>query len=625
MKRASYYSLTAQKRGRIRWVLSGMVILFFIHALSFAETTLFSNGNVETEPPDPFEIRLFPPDGKAIPGHEVTARMVITIPSGYKLFADKVALSFSGNPELQLGKLRLPPSRQIDDPYIGKIEIFEGVVEIPVPMTVGPRLAPGAYFLELIVSYQGCSQTKCFMPKTRSLSLPLTIVSGPLPSPSEESSPVQVAPSSTGTIKPGAMGKGKNPFQNMADRFGIGGVILFAFIWGFMASLTPCVYPMIPVTISVIGAGGAGNVSRSFLLSSVYVLGLSLTYAVMGAVAAFTGGLFGEYAGSPALRVIIAVLFSLMALGMFDLFFIQMPSRLSSKLQAVSGKGVIGIFLVGAAAGLVVGPCVGPMLVSLLMYVATLGNLFLGFLMMWSFALGLGVLLLVIGTFSGLLTALPKAGMWMEKVKHLFGMIMFAMALYFIRPLIPETLYLSLAGLILLGTGVFIGGVNTIQGDATVTDKFLKTIGLFFLIWGALTIYQGTLPRDQVPRNLSASHSEGPLLWQQDEPAAIAAAKESKRPLVIDFYAEWCASCKKLEKTTFSDPLVIGELQRFDLLKIDATESDSPRVKTLLKKYGVIGLPTILFINAHGEREPDHTITDYATPRALMETLRKIR
>ncbi|MBU0994655.1 MAG: protein-disulfide reductase DsbD [Proteobacteria bacterium] len=607
------------KRRLVYHLLLSVVIACIGYSASFAETNFFSHIAEEPQIQDPFEIRMISPFGRAAAGGEIVLEVVFSMPPGYKLFSDQIKVELADNRAALLGQVVFPPFILMDDPYIGKIKVFKGEVVIRIPLNVKSSAAPSDYPLELNISYQGCSETKCFMPKTKGMSFSLTVISGP-PSVDLSDQPSPVSSPDKDSLNHEE--KEKNPFQKAADRFGLIGVVLAAFIWGFLASLTPCVYPMIPVTMSVIGAGSAGSAMRGFLLSSVYVLGLSLTYAIMGTIAALTGGLFGELTGSPVLRVFVSALFVLMALSMFDIFFVQMPSSISSKLQKISGKGFAGVFLVGAVAGLVVGPCVGPMLVSLLVYVATLGNIFQGFFMMWSFALGLGLLFLVIGTFSGILASLPKAGAWMEKVKYLFGMMMFGVALYFVKPLISENIYMLSVGMIFLGTGVFSGGFDKMEAASPVTGKLWKTIGVFFLLWGASIIYQVVDIMNHGPQEIE---HHNPLIWQEDEASALSFAKEQNRPLLIDFYAEWCASCKKLEQVTFSDEDVRSELGRFDLLRVDATDSNATRVKHLLRKYNVIGLPTIIFVNASGDLQKDKTITDYVSPKTFLETIRQVQ
>ncbi|MCP4623869.1 MAG: hypothetical protein GY850_10100, partial [bacterium] len=235
---------------------------------------------------------------------------------------------------------------------------------------------------------------------------------------------------------------------------------------------------MIPVTVSVIGASGSKSISRSFFLSAVYVLGMSLVYAGFGVAAAWSGSLFGAYSDHMAVRIVVAAVFILMGLSMFDLFYIQMPSTISSRLGGKTGAGTLGVFLAGGAAGAAVGPCVGPMLVGLLIYIAALGNKVYGFLIMWSFSLGMGILFMLIGTFSGAAAALPKSGIWMERLKYTFGILMFAIALFYIKPVLPLRIFLLLLDAFLVGIGIFIGAVWIAKTKQTGKGKLATAMAI---------------------------------------------------------------------------------------------------------------------------------------------------
>ena len=601
-------------------------VLIFCVAMSMGgalaadgDMNLFSSvGRVQQEE-DPFGVSIEPESVSVSGGQEITADIVFSVPHGYKLFSEKIDVALADPSMGAMGAIVRPPAVEMDDPYIGKVKVYKEDVRVQAMMTPAPGLAHGEHLVQVRVTYQGCSETKCFMPQTRKVSM--VWVASPATTAAASKSVIQKTGGDPVLTAGQSRGDGDNPFQKAAARFGMIGVLLAAFAWGFLASLTPCVYPMIPVTMSVIGAGSSGSVARGFVLSLIYVLGLSFTYAVMGTIAAFTGGLFGAFTGSPLIRIGVAAVFVIMALSMFDVFFVQTPSSLTTKLQKVSGKGGIGVLLVGMVAGLVVGPCVGPMLVGLLIYVATLGNPFQGFIIMWSFALGMGLLFLAIGTFSGMLTALPRAGAWMEKIKHLFGIMMLGVALYFLNPLMAESIYRLLAGLVFVGAGVFSGGADRLSWDSPTGHRVWKTIGLFFIVWGGALIFQGVLPHQF---NTSPAPVHEMLDWYDDEGDALITAKRLNKPLLIDFYADWCASCKKLEEKTFGNGDVRAELKRFVLLKIDATHSDAPEVKPMLDKYGVVGLPTIIFKNSSGEIVHDKTITDYVPPHVFLEKVRRI-
>lgn len=415
-----------------------------------------------------------------------------------------------------------------------------------------------------------------------------------------------------------------NPYQRAAARFGIAGVMAAAFLWGFLASLTPCVYPMIPVTVSIIGASNSGSVFQGFILSLFYVLGMSLTYAVFGVAAAWTGSLFGAYTDHPAIRIIVAGIFLILAIGMFDIFHIQMPSKLASALGRYTGTGRAGVFLTGAAAGAVAGPCVGPMLVGLLVYIAAIGSKLQGFFIMWSFALGMGLLFLVIGTFSGAASSLPRSGMWMVRLKNFFGLLMLAMSLWYVQPLMPEHIFFLILGGFLIGISVFSGGLEQLTPESGRYERLIKTIAIICLTLGIVYSARFVLGDLVISSQTNVFSEKTGIIWHTDEAAGIELAKSENMPVMIDFSADWCAACKKLDRETFIHPEVVKGAKEFVCIKIDSTDADKPAIKGLHKKYNVIGLPTIIFLNSSGKILPEFTITEFINPADFIQKMRQV-
>jgi thiol:disulfide interchange protein DsbD len=559
---------------------------------------------------NPFKLSARAVPDRAAPGQNLTLEVRFDIAPGHQIYADKTAITPPKVPGLRFGAVKsLTPSFEKTDPYQGTIRIYEEKAVFELPVSVEQGAEAGSKIILLKVGYLGCTETVCFLPQEKHLDIPITVLAA------SESLPDATPPQAVQDYgKPE-----ENPFQKAADRFGAMGVLIAAFIWGFLASLTPCVYPMIPVTVSVIGAGSAGSTSRGLLLSVFYVLGLSLTYAVFGVIAAWSGSLFGEYASHPAVRIIVAGLFVLLALSMFDLLFIQTPSAISSKIGGTKRAGIIGVFLTGAVAGAVVGPCVGPMLVALLVYIAGIGNKLYGFMIMWNFALGMGMLFLVIGTFSGAAASLPKAGAWMEKLKRFFGVLMLAAALYYVEPLLPENIFMLSLGTLLIGIGIFLGAMDPLKAESADRDRFWKAVGIVFLVIGIVYTAKFALNDEEIATQTSSP--EPGISWLTDEAVALAQARTQNKPVMMDFSADWCTACKKLERETFSHPSVIKASEQFICVKIDCTDTADPRIKELQNKYSVKGLPTILFINADGQNLPDKTITEFVKPEFLLKRM----
>lgn len=331
--------------------------------------------------------------------------------------------------------------------------------------------------------------------------------------------------------------------------------LLLCFGSGILTSLTPCVYPIIPITINIFGRVSQkhyketvrGFNPRSFYVAIIYVMGMSFTYCILGLVSGLTGSLFGSLLQSSFMLGLLTGLFFILALGQFGLFKIALPASWQAKLSQVGHtRNRFGIFLMGAISGIIVSPCVGPILAGILAFVFESSNAFLGGLYFFSFSLGLGVLFLLIGGFSGVISHLPRSGRWMMAVNRV------------------------LAALLLVASGYY----------------------------GLLWMKKLGVTKRSIP--ITSQEKEGGIAWYHAEPKALAVADKLQRPMMIDFTAEWCEACHEIEAQVFQDPNAIEKLRDFIALRIDVTE-DTPENTAVLNKYGVMSLPTIVFVNQSGE------------------------
>ncbi|MDM8518197.1 protein-disulfide reductase DsbD, partial [Desulfobacterales bacterium HSG16] len=637
----------------------------------------FAGLNSASAQVDPFKISVEKAVREAIPGQSLSVTVLFDMPAKHYIYADSLKIEPVAVEGISFKKAILPGSVKKHDKYIGAVQVYNKPLFINIPLDIDKNTVFGAKTLLFKISYQGCTEALCLMPAEKNISADIMVLSDSiktLPVQAQDSgqlvlfkgeetekisendkklqpvdpfqpvietfaepgiesgiepviAPVIKQDKAKTAIKEERAEKSQeeNPFQNAAASFGLFGVLIAAFAWGFVTSLTPCVYPMIPVTMSVIGAGSAGNAYRGFLLSVVYVLGMSLIYAIFGLFAAMTGGLFGSNVNHPAVRVIVALVFTVLALSMFDLYYIQVPAFIRNRLDKAGGSSILGVFITGAVSGAVVSPCVGPMLVSLLVYIATVGDKLQGFLIMWSFSLGLGMLFLMVGTFSGFMASLPKAGSWMETMKHVFGVILLGIALYYIEPLLPENLFWLCIGILLIGTGVFAGAFDRINADSSVRDRLAKVVGIVCLtlgiVYAASFATDGRLFVTSGVKSTSETKIEK-IVWIDDEESGLSRAKLTQQPIMIDFSADWCAACKKLEKETFTHPDVIREAEGLVCIKIDCTDTKDPRVKALQKKYGVHGLPTIVFLTSSGKIMPGRSIMEFIGPEQMVSNMR---
>lgn len=363
---------------------------------------------------------------------------------------------------------------------------------------------------------------------------------------------------------------------------------LFIFLGGLALNLTPCVYPLIPITISYFGGQSEGKKGGLILRAVFYVLGMSVTYSVLGVVAALTGGLLGSALQNPLVLVFVAGVLVALSLSMFGVYEITVPQSLAM----VGGKnrsGYLGTLFMGLTVGLIAAPCIGPFVLGLLTYVGEIGDPFLGFWMFFVLAMGLGTPFLFLGIFSGAATKLPRSGAWMIWVRAVFGFILIGMAVYFLEPLIPgEHLYNWILALIAVAAGVYLGWLDKNKGAAGFMIT-RKVVGIAAILFGIFMAWPST-------------QSEGQGIdWQPYSDQAVEQAAQSGQAVIIDFYADWCIPCKELDKFTFTDERVISLSRNIVMLKSDLTKFDSENTTAIREKYDIKGVPTIVFIGPDGQ------------------------
>jgi thiol:disulfide interchange protein DsbD len=469
-------------------------------------------------------------------------------------------------------------------------DVYKGKVSVPVSFRVRADASPGARKLEATVTVQQCGEAQgvCYAPEDVRVEAALTVESGV-----EDSG----AP-------PAARGE-RDLAGRVSDALEKGSIAAFllVFLGGLLTSLTPCVYPMIPITMAVIGAQSSGKKAGGFVLSLFYVLGIGITFSVLGMAAAKTGSLFGSFMSHPAVTVLIAVLFFAMGLSMLGAFVMQLPPALASRLRGRKRTGFLGALLTGIAAGLIVSPCISPLLVVILAWVAKQGSLLLGFGLLFSFAMGLGVLFVVIGTFSGALRALPKTGVWAELIERGFGLMLVALALVFLRPVLGPFLYACAWAAALVVAGTFLGAFTPIDAGGPTRGKIAKSAAVLLVMTGGILLFSAITGRLSGTASSpvaapSVSRAEGPA-WLLSETGALNAASSSGKPVLVDFAADWCAACRELDEKTWPDPSVLSAAGAFIPLRLDMTEN-TESVKALQKKFGILGMPTVLVLSPEG-------------------------
>lgn len=412
-------------------------------------------------------------------------------------------------------------------------------------------------------------------------------------------------------------------FLNRPDR-SFGWAYILAFAAGLATSLTPCVYPLIPITVSLFGARDAQkNRLQALGLAACYVGGLATMYTGLGVSVGLAGGQFGSFMTSPYFMVPVAVFFLLMAASMFGAFELALPSELQGRLSRVGGKGPLGGYLMGLVAGIIAAPCTGPPLAALLVFVSTQKSVFIGGSLLFVYALGMGVLFFAIAGFA---MQMPKSGTWMDAVKTAFGVIMIVAALYFLRNVIAPLRAYGWAGAssflvhgAIAATGILIGGLHLSFHDGP-TKVARKLIGIVLMTFGVFGIVASLLAAPSQPAAGASGPQAPQLTWLGDEPLALARAQAEHKPLLIDFGADWCLPCKQMELKTFSDAAVRTELARFVLLRIDCTEETEAN-KALMKKYDSDTLPSVLVFDSAMKKVL--TISEFTPPAKLLPVLQQ--
>lgn len=407
-------------------------------------------------------------------------------------------------------------------------------------------------------------------------------------------------------------------FTRLREDYGLVGGAVGAFVGGLLTCATPCVYPMIAITVSIFGAKQAENRRQAILLSLSFVMGIAVLFTTLLVGAALTGSLFGSALQKWWVNAGIALVMGAMAASMFGAFELTLPEGLMQRLSGVGGVGYGGAFALGLVSSLIAAPCTGPVLTGVLLWIGKTQSVVLGALVGLMYSLGLGLPFFLVGAFA---VGLPKGGKWMVGVKSFFGTVLLVCALYFLRYAIPamtkvarhDTTFMVAGGAAIL-FGILLGAIHLDWSDEGPLVKVRKALGILaataggFVLWvsidlpppEAIAIAHEPLPAGSASATAVAAAPKA-FVWEHSEKDAYAKAKNEKRPLMVDFTADWCGACKEFAKHTFADPRVIAKGANFVPLKFDATNDDDPQVEEVKKKYNVVGLPTVVVFDSTGK------------------------
>jgi len=543
------------------------------------------------------------------------------IAPNHYLYRDK--LSFRVDGKIELGRASLPKGKPHKDENFGDVEVYYDYVEAKIPFA---RASANALDVVLTAGFQGCRENSvCYPPSEQTMALVLPATS-------------EFAADAAGPTT----GSGAGPVSEQ-DRYverivnGSWWTMLGVFfLAGLALSLTPCVLPMVPILSSIIaGQGGTVSTSRGFLLSLSYVLGMAATYTVAGALAALAGGQIQAMFQKPWIIGLFAALFFVLALGMFGLFELQMPTAIQTRLAGLAnrqrGGTFIGVAVMGALTSLIMTTCVAPPLIGALTAIAQTGDVARGSSALFAMSIGMGSPLLLVGASAGQL--LPRVGPWMTTVKAGFGVLMVGVAIWMLERVLPGSIVLVLWALLVFLTGVFLGAFEPLPETPRASRRLAKGFGVLACLYGALLLVGATLggedPLRPFPERVLATGPVGSgVLGSTTAPklefrkiqtvaaldTALAEARAAGKPVMLDFSANWCVSCKEMEAHTFPDAGVIGALKPFLLLRADVTDNTDDD-QALLKRFHSFGPPTIAFFDAHGTERENFKLVGFVPPQ----------
>ncbi len=570
------------------------------------QTSTFGSGSNDFVPVDQaFPFNFFQQD------HRLTLDWQVK--EGYYLYQQR--LSFSAE-NVTLGDIQMEDGQPYRDEFFGDVNIYTHPLFVNIPMQ---DWQPGA---KVIVQYQGCAKAGfCYPPETRVIDIASFTNGDMAPATTLTQTPRQLETSTTNTSTPQPLTEQDQLASGLADNWWT--PLLFLAL-GVGLAFTPCVLPMYPILTSIVLGSGKLSQRRALGLSLVYVQGMALTYTLLGLVVASAGLQFQAAMQHPYVLIGLSILFVTLALSMFGVYTLQLPSGVQTWLNNLSNKqqggSSAGVFAMGAISGLVCSPCTTAPLSGALLYVAQSGDLLTGGVALYALAMGMGIPLILVAVFGNKL--LPKAGGWMDRVKTLFGFVLLAAPIFLLERILPEmwsTALWSALGIATFGWLYHVKNSLEFGGWKQSAVGIIAVLGLFASAQPALNYWFADSTQQAQTSEVSFIKIRNVEELQQQ----LTLAKQAKRPVMLDFYADWCVACKEFEKYTFHDPAVAAQLKQFVLLQADVTRNQAQDIE-LLQAQQVLGLPTIDFWDAQGNPVSNARLTGFMQAAPFLEHIQRI-
>jgi thiol:disulfide interchange protein DsbD len=597
-------------------------LLFAVIALpAAAQFKLFGQGDELLEPEKAFQFAARAIDARTLEVH-------FTIADGYYMYRDKFRFVLEGADGVVLGAPQLPAGIRKKDEFFGEVETYRKGVSVKLPLE---RSNTAAQSVKLNVTSQGCADIGvCYTPMDSSATLQLASLAasdaggGAGGAPVLSEAPRAIEPSASFSIFASDLDIAKLFEGNLV-------IVLLSFLgFGLLLAFTPCVLPMVPILSGIIAGEGRGlNKARAFMLSLSYVLGMAVTYAAAGVAAAYSGTLLAAALQNAWVLGSFALVFVWLALSMFGFYDLQLPGflhhRLHSAHRRLEGGKIASVAAMGMFSAIIVSPCVAAPLAGALLYISQTKDVALGGAALFAMALGMGIPLIAVGVSEGAL--LPKSGAWMEGVKKFFGVLLLGVAIWIVSPIVPVAVQMLAWAALLVGSAMFLRAIDPLPTTASGWARLWKSVGMLALVAG-IAMLVGVLAGARDPLKPlggvmgGAQAVAAPVNWVRvnSVPELEQRLQSAGRPVMLDFYADWCVSCKEMERFTFSDPGVRAVMDKMLLLQADVTENTEQH-KLLLKRFSLFGPPGIIFFDAQGREIKGLRVVGYQDSDRFLKTL----